>query len=101
LVKEDVLFDEINSIECRKYKRNLVVFYKRERTGRLFYFYEGKAKKYVFDFGVDSGGEVSTNKLTDIDKPLIAAFAREVKDSEAGAGGVRLQKGKFAQPGER
>lgn len=82
LVKEDNLFEEINNIEHRKYKGKFVVFHKRERAGRLFDFYEGKSKKYTFDFGQGSGGEVPTEKLPEIDKVLAAIFTKRVSESE-------------------
>jgi hypothetical protein len=85
LVKEDNLFDEIENIDHRKYKGKFVAFHKRERAGRLFDFYEGKAKKYTFDFGAEAGGEMATDKLLDIDKLLVAVFTKRVKDSESGA----------------
>ena len=85
LVKEDNLFDEIDNIDHRKYKGKFVVFHKRERAGRLFDFYEGKSKKYTFDFGQGAGGEVPTEKLSDIDKLLAATFTKRVNDGE-GAG---------------
>ncbi len=83
LVKDDQLFDEIDSVDCRKYSRKFVVFHKRERAGRLFDFYEGKAKKYTFDFGPELGGEISTDKLTEIDKLLSAAFVARVGANES------------------
>jgi predicted type IV restriction endonuclease len=95
LVKEDSLFDEINNIDYRKYKGKFVVFHKRERAGRLFDFYEGKSKKYTFDFGQEAGGEVTTDKLTDIDKRLVSAFTKRVNDGEGG--GKRVQTAKAAQ----
>lgn len=82
LVREDRLFDEIDSVDQRKYKGKFVVFYKRERLGRLFDFYEGGAKKYLFDFG-QADGEVSTDKLADIDKMLLAVFIQRVGDGDS------------------
>ena len=78
LVKDEAMFEEIDKIESRKYKGKFVVFLKRERAGRLFDFFEGKAKKYTFDFGQDEGGVVSTNKLSDIDQLLTASFMKSV-----------------------
>jgi hypothetical protein len=75
------LFDEIDSVDQRKYKGKFVVFYKRERLGRLFDFFEGRAKKYLFDFG-QPVGEVSTDKLADIDKMLLAVFILRVGDGD-------------------
>jgi hypothetical protein len=82
LVKEDNLFEEIDNIENRKYKGKFVVFHKRERAGRLFDFYEGKSKKYTFDFGQGAGGDVATDKLSDIDKLLAAIFTKRVSEGE-------------------
>lgn len=36
LVKDDSLFDEISNVEYRDYKGKFVVFYRKERAGRLF-----------------------------------------------------------------
>jgi len=83
LVKEDSLFDEINTVDHRKYKGKFVVYYKRERAGRLFDFYEGKSKKYTFDFGLGLDSEISTESLTDIDKMLVAAFTKRVSDGDS------------------
>jgi hypothetical protein len=82
LVKEDRLFDEIDEIEHKKYKGKFVVFYKRERAGRIFDFYEGKAKKYTFDFGQGGGGDISTENLAEVDKVLGAAFSKRVQEGE-------------------
>ncbi|MGD1035831.1 MAG: type I restriction endonuclease [Roseiarcus sp.] len=80
LVEDDRLFNDIEFVDQRKYKGKFVVFYKRERLGRLFDFFEGRANKYHFDFG-QAGGEVSTDKLVDIDKPLLAVFAKRVEEN--------------------
>jgi len=92
LVKEDNLFDEIDSIEYRKYKGKLVVFHKRERIGRLFEFFEGKSKKYSFDFAQGAGGEISTDKLSAIDKLLLTAFTKRVNEGEATAKPLKVAK---------
>lgn len=84
LVKDDNAFNEIDNIDSRKYKGKFVVFYKRERAGRLFDFYEGKSKKYSFDFGQGAGSEVLTEKLSEIDNLLAAVFTKRVSESEAG-----------------
>ena len=82
LVKDDALFDQIDQIKYTKNKGNFVVFYKQNRVGRLFNFFEGKAKKYTFDFRADAGGDVSTDKLSDIDKLLADVFTRRVGESD-------------------
>ncbi len=80
LVKDDTLFDEIGNIDYRDYKGKFVVFYKKERAGRLFDFKEGGPKKYSFDFGATAGGEVTTDKLSEIDTALSAVFSRRVEE---------------------
>ena len=80
LVKDDALFDEIANIEYRDYKGKFVVFYRKERAGRIFDFTEGGPKKYNFDFGQFTGGEISTDKLTEIDTALSAVFSKRVTD---------------------
>lgn len=81
LVKEDRLFDEIDKLDYRDYKGKFVVFYKKERAGRVFDFYEGGEKKYTFDFG--DGDEITTDKLSDIDTHLLAMFKRRVSELDA------------------
>lgn len=83
LVKEESVFTEIEKIEYKDYKGKFVVFYKTLRAGRLFDFYEGKEKKYTFDFGLNSGGEISTDVLTEIDKTLLTAFNAKIIDGKA------------------
>ncbi len=80
LVKDDALFDEIANIEYRDYKGKFVVFYKKERAGRIFDFTEGGSKRYNFDFGQSAGGEISTDKLTEIDTALSAIFSKRVAE---------------------
>lgn len=80
LVKDDALFDEIANVEFRDYKGKFVVFYRKERAGRLFDFREGGAKRYNFDFGANAGGEVATDKLSDIDNVLSTVFSKRVEE---------------------
>jgi hypothetical protein len=79
LVEDDRLFNDIDFIDQRKYKGKFVVFYKKANLGRLFDFFEGGAKKYRFDFG-QAGGEISTDKLIDIDKVLLTVFTKRVEE---------------------
>jgi hypothetical protein len=116
LVKDDALFDEIDKIEFKKYKGKFVAFHRRERAGRLFDFSEGRAKKYTFDFGQGEGGVVSTDRLLDVDKLLVAAFTKRIADVEpsgkaagrltgnaasrfAGRGGPAYRAGGEGRPG--
>ncbi|MFT8507447.1 type I restriction endonuclease [Acetobacter sp.] len=76
----DELFSAIDFIEFKDYKGKFVVFYGKERAGRLFDLYESKEVKYKFDFGEASGGEITTNNLSDIDTALINTFKERVAD---------------------
>jgi hypothetical protein len=78
LSRTDDLFNAIDLIEYRDYKGKFVVFFGKERVGRLFDLYESKEVKYKFDFGPDFGGEILTNSLTDIDSSLLNVFTARV-----------------------
>jgi len=77
LVKEEHLFNEIGKIRFRDYQGKFVVFYDRERRGRLFDFIEGvnRGPKYRFQFS-DQDEEISAESLVGavIDEPLLRVF---------------------------
>jgi predicted type IV restriction endonuclease len=77
-VRDEALFGEIEQLEYRDYQGKFVVYYRRERKGRIYDFVEGAAPKYKFSFATD--GEISTDRLSDIDKPLLAAFLKRVEE---------------------
>lgn len=79
LADNDDLFDAISGIEYKDYKGKFVVFYRKERAGRLFDFYEDKGTKYFFDFGEEYGGEFGSDELGGIDEPLLNAFKSRVE----------------------
>ncbi|KXV75951.1 hypothetical protein AD953_05820 [Acetobacter malorum] len=76
----DELFSATDSIEYKDYKGKFVVYYGKERAGRLFDFYESKETKYKFDFGPDFGGEISTDTLEIIDQSLLNVFKTRVEE---------------------
>lgn len=82
LVREDALFAEIAAIEYRDYQGKFVVYYKRERKGRLFEFIESRsATGYRFVFPEEAGlpqADITVQALTEIDAPLLAAFRARV-----------------------
>ncbi len=96
LVKDESMFDEIDNVHYRKYKGKFVVYHKRERLGRLFDFYEGKSNKYTFDFAQESGGEISTEKLPDIDSLLVSAFTKRTNAADNAR--KRVKTAQAAQP---
>ncbi|MDF7674225.1 type I restriction enzyme HsdR N-terminal domain-containing protein [Acetobacteraceae bacterium ESL0709] len=76
----DELFSAIEAVDYKDYKGKFVVFYGKERAGRLFDLYESKEAKYKFDFGDENGGEIMTNSLSAIDTALIAIFKERVSE---------------------
>lgn len=89
LIKNEELFDEIEKIEYRDYRGKFVIFYKKERAGRLLDFYENGKKKYKVDFGKDAGGEFDTDKLSEIDAALGSVFKKRVAELQGkGARGL-------------
>jgi hypothetical protein len=78
LIKEEVVFREIDSIEYRDYLGKFVVFYRRERKGRLFDFVEGDNPKYRFSF--PDGTEVAGDNLDMIDEPLLMTFRKRLAE---------------------
>ncbi|MCE2564134.1 type I restriction endonuclease [Komagataeibacter sp. FNDCF1] len=79
LANNDELFDAITNIEYKDYKGKFVVFYRKERAGRLFDFYEDKGVKYTFDFGEEFGGELGSDELGGIDDQLLHVFKARVE----------------------
>jgi hypothetical protein len=81
LVTDEKLFDAIQKIEYNDYKGKFVVYFERERRGRLFDFFEGgiRGPKYRFAFA-DISEEVTADKLVGsvIDAPLLQVFKKRV-----------------------
>lgn len=79
LLEDDAAFKEIDNIQFRDYVGKFVVFYKKERKGRLFEFEEGDGDTgHQFRFA--DGTEVRTSKLEDLDEHLLAGFRRRVTE---------------------
>lgn len=88
LVKDERLFDAIDKVKYVDRKGKFVVYYERERRGRLFDFFEGGARgpKYRFAFA-DYPEEVTTDALVGsvIDEPLLQVFAKRVAGEHTAA----------------
>lgn len=86
LVDDQHHFDAIDSVGYKDYVGKLVLFYDKERKGRLFDYIEGQDgyDKFVFP---DPIGEIVTNTLTDIDNALKAIFISRLREM----GGVSAQ----------
>ena len=75
---EDAVPD-VEFVDYHDYATKFVVFFKRERLGRLFDFYESGSKKYNFEFG-EAGGSVNTDNLSEIAPLFQKAFAKRRRE---------------------
>jgi hypothetical protein len=82
LVCEEWQFNAIEDVEYKDYIGKLVVYYGKERKGRLFDYVEGAdgLDKFVFP---EPHGEIVTNNLLDIDAALKAMFSQRVQEMGA------------------
>lgn len=85
LVEDESHFAAIDSVQAKDYLGRLVIFYDRERRGRLFDFITAAdgTDKYIFPEPI---GEIVTNNITEIDAALKATFFARVRE----AGGVTV-----------
>jgi hypothetical protein len=60
-------------------KHVLNVSYRKEMKGKLFGFREGADPKFRFEF-TESGVQIDTNDLSDIDDELLAVFKKRVSE---------------------
>ena len=79
LAEDEAQFDAIENIQSKDYVGKLVVYYDRERKGRLFDYIEGADgyDKYIFPEPI---GEIVSNNVLDIDKALKTVFAARVRE---------------------
>lgn len=79
LAQNEAEFDAIQNVRYKDYVGKLVVYYDRERRGRLFDYIEGADgyDKYIFP---DPIGEILTNNVLEIDTALKTVFAARVKE---------------------
>jgi hypothetical protein len=94
LVDDEQHFEAIESVQAKDYVGRLVIYYARERKGRLFDFIAGsdKTDKYIFP---DPIGEIVTNSLADIDAALKVTFVsrlRELGGVSQGAAQAKLAR---------
>lgn len=79
LAQDEMQFNAIENIRFKDYVGKLVVFYDRERKGRLFDYIEGADgyDKFIFP---DPIGEIVTNNMLEIDTALKTVFATRVRE---------------------
>jgi len=79
LANDDSQFDAIESVQYRDYVGKLVIYYDRERKGRLFDYIEAADgyHKYIFP---DPIGEIVTNNRAEIDDALRTIFVTRLRE---------------------
>ena len=79
LVDDESHFDAIEHIQAKDYVGRLVIYFGRERKGRLFDFIASpdKTDKYIFP---DPIGEIVTNEISEIDAALKVTFVSRVRE---------------------
>jgi hypothetical protein len=79
---DEELFARLRHISSVDHKTVFCIFYRQERKGRLFNFWEGRSPaQYRFEFPTAEGPmNVDTDNLADIDAHLIAMFRKRVEE---------------------
>ena len=78
---DEELFQRLEHLRPVDYKTVFSVYYRQERKGKLFNFWEGKEPRYRFEFvALGPGNHLQTDNLADIDVPLPAAFKQRVQE---------------------
>lgn len=77
--RDEALFHKLDHIFFRDRKGTFTVSYKQDRKGRLFNLRETTDGKYRFDFP-ESGKNIVTDDLSDIDSELLAMFSKRVEE---------------------
>ena len=81
LVRNEILFQEVQKIEFRKTKTSFRVYYGRPNNGSLFDYREHKDGKVSLQFPALSGKEVTNEPCADLDDCLLKAFTQRVTDA--------------------
>ena len=92
LVDSEDHFSGIENVLAKDYVGRVVIYFDRERKGRLFDFIAGSdgTDKYVFPEPI---GEIVTNAITDIDAALKITFVAKVRE----LGGISASPAKLAR----
>lgn len=78
---DEELYRRLDNLRPVDYKTVFSVYYKQERKGKLFNFWEGKEPRYRFEFvALGAGHQVLTESLSDIDANLVAAYKQRVQE---------------------
>ena len=77
---DEELYRRLDHLRPVDYKTVFSVYYKQERKGKLFNFWEGKEPRYRFEFVAPGSGQIQTDNLAEIDGELVAAFKQRVQE---------------------
>lgn len=81
LVRNDVLFNEVQKITFRKSKTSFRVYYGKPNNGSLFDYKEHKDGKAILHFPAVDGKEIIYTPSADLDDCLLGAFTQRVKEA--------------------
>ncbi|WBT39459.1 type I restriction endonuclease [Hyphomicrobium sp. DMF-1] len=79
LAADEYQFAAVERVQHKDYVGKFVVYYERERKGRLFDFIEGSNgyDKFIFP---EPFGEIITNSMSDIDQALKTTFTQRIRE---------------------
>ena len=78
---DEELYERLQHIRPIDYKTVFSAYYRQERKGKLFNFWEGREPRYRFEFvALGPGHDLQTDTLADIDALLLAAFKQRVQE---------------------
>ena len=81
LVRNDVLFQEVQKITFSKTKTSFRVYYERRNNGALFDYREHRDGKAVLQFPALGGGDVTFVFSAELDDCLLKSFTRRVTEA--------------------
>ncbi len=81
LVRNDILFREVQKISFRKTKTSFRVYYERPNNGSLFDYRDHKDGEVSLQFPALDGKEIAYTFSSDLDDSLLKAFVQRVSDA--------------------
>lgn len=81
LVRNDVLFQEVQKLDFRKSKTSFRVYYHRPNSGSLFDYREHKDGRVVVQFPALGGDEMAFTYSPELDERLLKAFTQRVTEA--------------------
>lgn len=78
---DEELYQRLEHLRPIDYKTVFSVYYRQERKGKLFNFWEGREPRYRFEFvALGPGNQLQTDSLPEIDANLLASFKQRVQE---------------------